>query len=207
MAESFEITDEGEVDEYLGVKVERLQDKRIKMSQPYLIEQILKGLGFNERTKVKRTPAITSKILHQDKEGEEMQTDWDYRRIIGQLNFLEKSTRPDISYAVHQCARFSSNPKASHKMAVLRIGRYHMATRSEGLILEPNNGSLELCFDADFSGNWKAANAHEDRATAKSQTGYIIKYAGCPITWASKIQTKTALSTTEAEFIALSEGL
>jgi len=46
------------------------------MSQPYLIEQILKGLGFNERTKVKRTPAVVSKILHQDKEGEEMQMDW-----------------------------------------------------------------------------------------------------------------------------------
>jgi len=206
IAESFKITDEGQVDEYLGVKVEKLRENRIKMSQPYLIEQILKGLGFNERTKVKRTPAIASKILHRDKEGEEMQTDWDYTRIIGQLNFLEKSTRPDISYAVHLCARFS-NPKASHKMAVLRIGRYLMATRSEGLILEPKNSSLELWCDADFSGNWKAEDAHTDRATAKSRTGYIIKYAGCPIMWASKMQTESALSTTEAVFIALSEGL
>ena len=177
------------------------------MSQPYLIDQILKGLGFNERTKVKRTPAVASKILHRDKEGEEMKTDWDYRRIIGQLNFLEKSTRPDIAYAVHQCARFSSNPRAMHKKAVLRIGRYLMATRSEGLILEPKDSSLELWCDADFSGNWRAEDAHEDRATAKSRTGYIIKYAGCPITWASKMQTEIALSTTEAEFIALSEGL
>jgi len=177
------------------------------MSQPYLIDQILKGLGFNKRTKVKRTPAVASKILHQDKEEEEMQTDWDYRRIIGQLNFLEKSTRPDISYALHQCARFSSNPKASHKMAVLRIGRYLMATRLEGLILEPKDSSLELWYDADFSSNWRAEDAHEDRATAKSRTGYIIKYAGYPIMWASKMQTETALSTTEAEFIALCEGL
>ena len=207
IAESFEITDEGQVDEYLGVKVVKLQGNRIKMSQPYLIEQIIEGLGFNARTKVKSTPAIASKILHRDMEGEEMSTEWDYARIIGQLNFLEKSTRPDISYAVHQCARFSSNPKASHKMAVLRIGRYLMATKSEGLILEPKDSSLELWCDADFSGNWKAEDAHTDRATAKSRTGYIIKYAGCPITWASKMQTETALSTTEAEFIALSEGL
>jgi len=82
------------------------------MSQPYLIEQILKGMGVNERTKIKRTPAVVSKILHQEKEGEELQKDWEYRRIIGQLYFLEKSTRPDIAYVVHQCARFSSNPKA-----------------------------------------------------------------------------------------------
>jgi len=107
ISENFEITAEGEVDVYLGVKVEKLEISRVKMSQPYLIDQILKGLGFNEKTKIKKTPAVASKILHQDKEGEEMQTEWEYRRIIGQLNFLEKSTRLDIAYAVHQCARFS----------------------------------------------------------------------------------------------------
>jgi len=121
LAESFEITAEGEVDEYLGVKVENLKDKRIRMSQPYLIEQILKGLGFNERTKVKRTPAVASKILHQDKEGEEMQMDWEYRRILGQLNFLE-STRPNISYAVHHFARFSSNPNPCTKWQCSELG-------------------------------------------------------------------------------------
>jgi len=136
-----------------------------------------------------------------------MQTEWEYRRIIGQLNFLEKSTRPNIAYAVHQCTRFSSNPKASHKMAVLRIGRYLMATRSQGIIFEPTNSSLKLWCDADFSGNWKLEMAHLDRTTAKSRTGYVIKYAGCTLTWASKMQTETALSTMEAEFIALSEVL
>ena len=204
---NFEITDEGEVDEYLGVKIEVLKDKRVKMSQPFLIDQILSGLGFNERTKPKKTPAVSSKILHQDKGGEKMQTTWEYRRIIGQLNFLEKSTRPDIAYAVHQCARFSSDPRASHKMAILRIGRYLMATRSEGIVFEPDNSSLELWCDADFSGNWREDIAHIDRNTAKSRTGFVVKYAGCPLTWASKMQTETALSTTEAEFIALSEGL
>jgi len=48
---------------------------------------------------------------------------------------------------------------------------------------------------------------HMDKSTAKSRTGYVIMYAGCPVTWASKIQTEVALSTTEAELIAMSEGL
>jgi len=122
LSTNFEITDEGEVDEYLGVKVETLKDKRVKMSQL----------------------AVMSKILHLDKGGDEMQTTWEYRRIIGQLNFLEKSTCPDIAYAVHQCSRFASDPKASHKMAILRIGRYLMVTGSTGIIFEPNNSSLEL---------------------------------------------------------------
>jgi len=85
------------------------------MSQPYLIKQILNVLGFNEITKVGRTPELAFVILHQGKEGEEFQTEWEYRRTIGQLNFLEKSTRPDISYTVHQCTRFLSNLKLSHK--------------------------------------------------------------------------------------------
>ena len=63
IAKKFEISNEGEIEEYLGVKVEKLKDKRIKMSQPYLIEQILEGLGFNERTKIKRTPAVARKFF------------------------------------------------------------------------------------------------------------------------------------------------
>ena len=92
-------------------------------------------------------------------------------------------------------------------MAILRIGRYLMATRSEGYILEPTNSSLEFWSDADFSGNWNAKTTPIDRTTAKSRTGYMIIYAVCPLTWAWKMQTETALSTTEAELIALSKGL
>jgi len=92
IAEKFEITDEANVDEYLGVKIERQEDGTVKMYQPYLITQILETLGFNNKTKAKNTPAISSKILHRDTEGKEMKTQWEYARVIGQLNFLEKST-------------------------------------------------------------------------------------------------------------------
>jgi len=44
-----------------------------------------------------------------------------------------------------------------------------MATRSEGFILETNDNSLELWCDADFSGNWKAEDAHVDRTTANQE--------------------------------------
>jgi len=77
----------------------------------------------------------------------------------------------------------------------------------EGLIVEPNDNSLELWCDANFSGNWKAEDEHVERTMAKSRTGYVLKYAGSPLTRAVKMHTGTALSTTEAEFIALSEGL
>jgi len=66
LADKFEITDEGDIDEYLGVMVERQKDWSIKMSEKLLIKQILEVLGLNERTKGKSTPAIASKILHRD---------------------------------------------------------------------------------------------------------------------------------------------
>ena len=58
-----------------------------------------------------------------------------------------------------------------------------------------------------FSGNWNKAFAQSDPSTAKSRSGWIIFYAGCPVCWASKLQTQVALSTTEAEYIAMSMAL
>jgi hypothetical protein len=66
-----------------------------------------------------------------------------YRQVIGKLLYLEKSTRPDISCAVHQCARFSANPKAKHAEAVKRIGRYLLGSQEKGLIMKPNSEGLE----------------------------------------------------------------
>ena len=58
--------------------------------------------------------------------------------------------------------------------------------------------------DADFASNLRQADAHIDPMTSKSRVGWVIRFAGTPITWASKMQTITTMSTTEAEYIALS---
>jgi hypothetical protein len=70
----------------------------------------------NAKTKDKAAPSST--ILRLDLEGEPWSEKWDYQSIIGKLNFLEKSTRPEIAYAVHQCVRFASNPRQLHTNAV-----------------------------------------------------------------------------------------
>ena len=61
--------------------------------------------------------------------------------------------------------------------------------------------------DASHAGKWNRADAMLDATTAKSRTGYMIKYTGCPMLWASKLQTKIALSSTESEYIMLSQVL
>ena len=125
------------------------------------------------------------------------------------MNYLEKSSRPDIAYATHQCTRFSSNPKIEHSNAVKRIGRYLRGTRTKGIYLKPNGDNFTVWADADYSGNWKKDDdeAIDNADTARSQSGYIISYLGCPVLSKSQLQTEIALSTTESEYVSLSQAL
>jgi hypothetical protein len=145
----------------------------------------------------------------RDLDGKPFAERWDYRSIIGKLNFLEKSTRPEIAcYAVHQCARFASNPRQSHANAIKYLCRYLMATKDKGIILQPDVTKLfEVHVDCNFAGNWVKQDAMDNPSTAKSRTGYIISYGGCPVIWASKLQTEVVLSSTESEYVGLSKSL
>jgi hypothetical protein len=76
-----------------------------------------------------------------------------------------------------------------------------------GFFLRPDvSKSFECWVDADYCGNWNPL-VTEDPSTAKSRSGYVITYLGCPLVWASRLQTVFALSTAEAEYIALSTAL
>ena len=118
--------------------------------------------------------------------------------------YLSGSIRPDISMAVHQCARFSVSPMRSHEQAVMRIGCYLLSTHDKGMTYKPDSSiGLEVFVDADFAGGWDPADSG-NADNVYSRTGFVIRYAGCPIFWQSKLQTEIALSTAEAEYIALS---
>jgi hypothetical protein len=133
--------------------------------------------------------------------------DSEYGHVIGKLLYLVKSTRPDISCAVHQCARHYANPKIQHTAAVKRIGRYLLGTKDKGLIMKPNHEGMEYWVDAAHASEWNNKMASSDPSTARSRMGYIITYAGCPMHWSSKMHPEIALSTTEAEYIALSQAM
>ena len=66
---------------------------------------------------------------------------------------------------------------------------------------------MECWVDASHASEWNNKTASSDPNTARSRMGYIITYAGCPMHWSSKMQTEIALSTTEAEYIALSQAM
>ena len=88
------------------------------------------------------------------------------------------------------------------------IGHYLIGTRAKGIVMRPDHTkSFECWEDADFAGNWYEPWAAKDPMTAKSQPRWTIMYAGCHITWSSKLQTLMALSTMKAQYVVLSSAL
>ena len=124
------------------------------------------------------------------------------------------NTRPDIQFAVHQCARFTHNLKKSHGHAVKRIICYLLETRQDGrdrgLTFDVGDANeipkVECYVDADFAGLWNVEH-NDDPVSSKSRTGFVVFVGNCPVIWQSKLQVETALSTTEAEVVALSQSM
>ena len=200
------LTVEGTISDFLGVEIRRSPNGEFHLTQPHLIEQILQDLHLHgTNVTPKNTPAQLTP-LHRHNNDEDFDGHFNYRSVIGKLNYLERCSRPDISFAVHQCARFSAQPKQAHARALKWLGRYLYGTKTEGIIYRPKAEDLHCYVDADFAGAWHPDDA-QDPVTAKSRTGFYLGYAGCPIYWTSRLQTLVALSTTEAEYVALSTAL
>ena len=175
------------------------------MTQPGLIKKIVEATSLQGCT-AKHTPA-TPECLGSDPDGEPMNENWSYSSVVGMLLYLSTNTRPDIAFAVSQVARFSSNPKQSHAAAVKRIVRYLAHTVNKGTIFTPKAEEYRLdCYvDADFAG-LHGREPEDNPTSAKSRTGYIVYFCGCPLIWKSQLQTETALSTFHAEYVALSSA-
>ncbi len=201
------IEDQGHPADYVGVNIKKLRDGSYEFTQRALINSIIDDIGLKD-AKVKPVPAKVSLQLYAFKDKPPFDLDFNYRSAIGKLNYLAQTTRPDIMYATHQIAKYSLDPRQSHGKAILYLVRYLKKTRDLGLKFKPDPKKGFECYcDADFSGKWNKAFASVDTSTAKSQSGLIIFHAGCPVSWASKLQSQDAFSTTEAEFIAMSQSL
>ena len=119
-----------------------------------------------------------------------------YQSMVGSLLYAAVATRPDIAQAVGAVAKFWSKPCEAHLTAVKRIFRYLKGTAEFGLkFMKSDGGELVGYSDADWAGDV------DDR---HSTTGNLFLMAGGPVSWLSKKQPVVALSTTEAEYVALS---
>jgi hypothetical protein len=202
----FELTQEGSFAEFLGIKLEEdTVQKTILLTQRGLIKKVIAATGL-EDCKPNWTPAA-SNALGLDPDGAPMDETWSYPSIVGMLLYLSTNTRPDISFAVSQAARFSHNPKQSHATAVKTIIRYLHRTSDKGTIVKLSNDLFLNCYvDADFAGLYRQ-DPDRSISSAKSRTGYIILLGGVPLVWRSHLQTEISLSTLESEYSALSSSM
>ena len=137
--------------------------------------------------------------LKHFEESERFENSFNYRSIIGKINYLEKGSRLDLAYSTQQASRFVDDPKVEHGDAVRWLGKYIHGTVGKGMILSlKNQEGLEVYVDADFAGNYDPLNM-SNRDTARRRHGYIITYKGMPVSWKSQLQNEIALSTTESE--------
>ena len=212
LKQSFELTNEGELQDYLGTRLTKHPDGRIELQQKKTIDNCLDLLGMgpsSKNVKTHDTPAESSKILHADEDGANRKHAWNYRAVVGCLNYLQAMTRPDLTYAVHQCACFCINPKFLHEQGLKRICHYLYLTRNCSLVFKPKLTDGFKCYsyvDADWARNW-LKTCPNNKTGALSRTGYLITYTNCPIMWGSKMQSLVALSTTNTELIAMSTML
>ncbi len=132
-------------------------------------------------------------------EDEGLQDQQAYQSLIGSLMYLMYlATRPDIAFAVGMLARLCSKPNQSHWTAAKRVLRYLKSTCNHGIMFRKDESSMAVGFsDADWAG---------DAEGRKSTSGYIFCIAGGPVSWRSKKQESVALSTAEAECVALSSA-
>lgn len=196
----------GSLMDYLGVHVgpSKTSEHSIELTQPDLTNRLIEVLGLTN-AKIASTPAEGP--LGMCTNDEEASGLFNYRSVIGMAMFLCNNTRMDCAMAVHQCARFTSNPKRTHEIALKRIGRYLLGTADRGLIIRPTKQmNLDCYVDADFCGVFNMEDGHDPRSV-RSRTGFVITLGDVPVLWKSKLQPQIALSTMESEYIALSTAM
>ena len=116
----------------------------------------------------------------KDLDGDPCTEDWQHSLVVGVMLYLAGNTRPDIAFFVHQCARFSHNPRSSREVALERIARYlRGGGKDKVIILSPNRKKLQLDLfaDADFAGLF-VSDDNQYRVSVKSWTGLLMNFGG-----------------------------
>ena len=146
------------------------------------------------------TPRFTARRFEnpEDKVSpEEYET---YRSGVGTLLYLTKHSRPDICKPVRKLSKTMDAPAQVQLKEMYKVIRFVLSTKDYGLKFELRKDMKKLALkalsDSDFA---------SDKETRISVFGYIIYFCGIPIAWRSKGTRSVVLSTTEAEYMALSE--
>lgn len=193
-----ELSSLGEVSCFLGMRVSRDENGFYALDQQSYISKIASKFGL-DRAKGSKVPLDVG--YYRSREGSKVMPDnKQYHCLVGALLYVAVNTRPDISASVSILSRRTSEPTEVDWLELKRVVRYLVKTMDYKLKLSCNvDDPFKLVgySDADWSG---------DTVDRKSNTGYLFQIGGATICWASRKQTSVALSSMEAEYVALSEA-
>ncbi|GIL68909.1 hypothetical protein Vafri_22169 [Volvox africanus] len=194
IGEVFKIQDLEEAKVFLGMEISRGVNGEVKLSQQRYIEALLQRHQFVD-AKPRMTPLPPGSRVLPAEDGEtELADSTKYRALIGELNYLPTSTRPDIAQAMSVLARFMEKPSKAHMGLALGVLRYLAGTKDFRLCF---GGGGELTMAGYSDSDWAG-----DPATWRSTTGYVFTLGGAAISWNSQLQRTVAASSVEAEYQA-----
>ena len=187
---------DGESFTYLGMKV-RVTDEGILLSQPGAIDKLVNEADMEGASPASTPQAIIPSVL---KDGDDLVDVNEYLKLLGMINYIAVQTRPDLLYVLSTLSKKASSPNKADFHALKRVIRYLIGTRHLGLFFR-SGGEVKLTCMVDASYNTSD--------NAKSQTGYIFRLGdkNDAVFYArSSKQNCVALSSTEAEYVAMCEA-
>ena len=196
----FQIKDHGELKFFLGVQF-KFTRNRVTISQEHYVDTILKRFNMQNCKKLP-TPCVQNLYdeLKAHANDPPLENPTLYRELVGSLLYLQQVSRPDISFIVNILSRFMSKPTKYTWELGKKVLRYLQGSRNFCLnYYKSEDIQLQGMCDADYA---RAMNR-------KSISGYVyvLNEQSSPISWSSKRQKLTSLSTCNSEFIALSAAV
>jgi hypothetical protein len=186
----------------IGIRIDYDSEKgEMKIDQEVYANDLVKRFGM-ENCAILPSPIVSKDLKSSDSNAsvdQELQAR--YRAGVGGLLWLSTQTKPALAHPVSVLSRFMKNPQKEHWMAFRKILRYVKGSASTGLIYRRSGRKvcrIEAYCDADWGSN------QDDR---RSTSGYLIYVDGSLVLWGSKRQATVALSTMEAEYMAISAAL
>jgi len=190
----FSVKDLGEAKYCLGLNVEKSVDG-VKINQKTFILDLLKKFKMMNANPVS-TPMEANLKLVCNKSGKD-KPNVPYQSLIGSLMYLAVNSRPDIAYVTSYLSQFNTCYDLSHWTAAKRVLRYLKGTINLSLTYDSLDLNVEGFVDADW------ANNQLDR---KSYSGFVFKLCKGPVSWEAKKQPCVTLSSTEAEYVAITQA-
>jgi hypothetical protein len=198
LSAEFQMKHLGSPTRFLGIQLQRTSSGFL-IHQADLIDRILQRFGVTD-VEPASTP-MDPKIKFDKCMSGSPSFHGEYRHAVGCLQYLVTCSRPDIAAPVSILSAYNAAPTVAHWEALLRVLAYLKGTRTLGLSFSksPHVPSGLVGF-ADST--WGS-----DVSSRRSRTGYLFRLNGHLVSWQSKLQPTVALSTCEAEYMALSSAV